>query len=76
MMDQFVDIPGAGDITEVFTGASGRRSTPSEQAWPMIFLNSDEASYVSGTNLATDAGTVGLLTTGRKAINYDAAAGA
>jgi NAD(P)-dependent dehydrogenase (short-subunit alcohol dehydrogenase family) len=74
MMDQFVDIPGADDFTEVFTGASGRRSAPSEQAWPMIFLNSDAASYVSGTNLATDAGTVGMLTTGRRTMDFGATA--
>jgi NAD(P)-dependent dehydrogenase (short-subunit alcohol dehydrogenase family) len=70
MMDQFDEIPGSKQFTEVFTGALGRRSAPTEQAWPMIFLNSDAASYVSGTNLATDGGTVGLMTTGRRTIDY------
>lgn len=34
-------------------------STPEEQAWPLVFLNSDAASYISGTVLTIDAGFVG-----------------
>lgn len=34
----------------------GRRSTPREQAGPLLFLNSDSASYVNGADLAVDGG--------------------
>ena len=34
----------------------GRNSTAAEQAWPLAFLNSDAASYISGENLYTDGG--------------------
>lgn len=35
---------------------SGRRSSPEEQAWPCIFMNSDLASYINGADLAVDGG--------------------
>lgn len=41
-----------------------RRSTPEEQAHPLIFLNSKAASYITGENLITDGGTVGATLTG------------
>lgn len=34
----------------------GRNSTAEEQAWPLAFLNSAAASYISGENLYTDGG--------------------
>jgi NAD(P)-dependent dehydrogenase (short-subunit alcohol dehydrogenase family) len=34
----------------------GRNATPEEQGWPLAFLNSDAASYISGENLFTDGG--------------------
>ncbi len=43
----------------------GRLADPSEQAWPMIFLNSGLASYVTGTSLYVDAGMTGGLFTGQ-----------
>lgn len=42
----------------------GRQSTPEEQAYPLIFLNSDAASYITGENLNTDGGTQGAIMTG------------
>ncbi|MCW2527573.1 MAG: family oxidoreductase [Pseudonocardiales bacterium] len=39
----------------------GRLANPVEQAWPMIFLNSDAASFVNGTSLFVDAGLTGGL---------------
>jgi NAD(P)-dependent dehydrogenase (short-subunit alcohol dehydrogenase family) len=42
----------------------GRHSTPEEQAYPLIFLNSRAASYVTGENLITDGGTIGGVSTG------------
>ncbi|MBF4585680.1 coniferyl-alcohol dehydrogenase [Curtobacterium sp. VKM Ac-2887] len=35
---------------------SGRRSTPEEQVAPLLFLNSDGASYVNGADIAVDGG--------------------
>jgi NAD(P)-dependent dehydrogenase (short-subunit alcohol dehydrogenase family) len=43
----------------------GRMSEPSEQAYPLLFLCSDGASYVSGVNLIVDAGGQGGYITGR-----------
>lgn len=34
----------------------GRRSTAQEQVGPLLFLNSDSASYINGTDLAVDGG--------------------
>jgi NAD(P)-dependent dehydrogenase (short-subunit alcohol dehydrogenase family) len=38
-----------------------RLAEPVEQAWPMVFLNSDLASFVNGTSLFVDAGLTGGL---------------
>ena len=43
-------------IIDVFTQPFGRRSTSAEQAYPLIFLNSDAASYVNGMNFNADGG--------------------
>jgi NAD(P)-dependent dehydrogenase (short-subunit alcohol dehydrogenase family) len=58
------DFPVEG--VEFMNRPSGRESSPEEQAWPLLFLNSDAASYVNGVNLAVDGGnssarTLGLL---------------
>jgi NAD(P)-dependent dehydrogenase (short-subunit alcohol dehydrogenase family) len=42
----------------------GRDSTPEEQAWPIVFLNSDAASYINGTNLVVDGGNAAARTLG------------
>jgi NAD(P)-dependent dehydrogenase (short-subunit alcohol dehydrogenase family) len=42
-----------------------RRATPEEQAGPLVFLNSDVASYVNGVVLPVDGGFMGALTTGQ-----------
>jgi NAD(P)-dependent dehydrogenase (short-subunit alcohol dehydrogenase family) len=58
------DFPDEG--IEYISRPIGRESLPIEQAWPIVFLNSDAASYVNGTNLVVDgrnavARTLGLL---------------
>ena len=36
----------------------GRRSSPEEQAWPLLMLNSPAASYVNGVDLPVDGGFI------------------
>ena len=71
MMPAFEDFAGGAQIIDLFAQGLGRRSTPEEQAWPLIFLNSDGASYVSGENFNTDGGTVSAMTTGRLVLDFD-----
>jgi NAD(P)-dependent dehydrogenase (short-subunit alcohol dehydrogenase family) len=59
------------DIIDLFAQGLGRRSTPEEQAYPMIFLNSRAASYISGENLNTDGGTISAITTGQLVLDFD-----
>jgi NAD(P)-dependent dehydrogenase (short-subunit alcohol dehydrogenase family) len=42
-----------------------RRSTPEEQAGPLVFLNSDAASYLNGVALAVDGGLMAGFATGQ-----------
>ena len=42
-----------------------RRSTPEEQAAPLVFLNSSVASYVNGLAIPIDGGLMGGIATGR-----------
>jgi NAD(P)-dependent dehydrogenase (short-subunit alcohol dehydrogenase family) len=71
MMPAFEDFAGA-DLINKFAEGAGRRSRPEEQAYPLIFLNSRAASYVSGENFVTDGGTLGALMTGRLVLSFDA----
>jgi len=71
MMSDFEDFAGA-DMVNLFAQGAGRRSRPEEQAYPLIFLNSRAASYVSGENFNTDGGTLGALTTGSLVIDFSA----
>jgi NAD(P)-dependent dehydrogenase (short-subunit alcohol dehydrogenase family) len=73
MGDQFDQMP-ASEFGDVFTGGMGRRAEPREQAWPVVFLNSDAASFVNGANLATDGGAIAGLTTGRIQVDFSSLA--
>ena len=64
MMPAFEDFAGA-QLIDLFARGLGRRSTPEEQAYACIFLNSAAASYINGENLVTDGGTMSALLTGR-----------
>jgi len=55
MMPAFIEQTGAA-FFERYPKPIGRNSTAEEQAWPLAFLNSDAASYISGENLYTDGG--------------------
>jgi NAD(P)-dependent dehydrogenase (short-subunit alcohol dehydrogenase family) len=63
MMPAFEELMGK-EFMDSFPIPLGRRSTPEEQAWPLVFLNSDAASYITGENFVTDGGTLGGLLTG------------
>lgn len=63
MMPSFESMAGK-DFMDNYPIPLGRQSTPEEQAYPMIFLNSKAASFVTGENLNTDGGTQGAVMTG------------
>lgn len=63
MMDEFEKATSA-EVVDVFTLPIGRRALATEMASPMVFLNSDGASYINGHNLNVDGGFVGSITTG------------
>ena len=54
-----------GEILEVATQPINRRSTPVEQAYPLIFLNSSAASYINGVSLPVDGGFLAGMTMGK-----------
>jgi NAD(P)-dependent dehydrogenase (short-subunit alcohol dehydrogenase family) len=62
MMPAFEALAGK-ELIDAFVGPSGRRSTPEEQAWPMLFLNSPRSSYVAAEALHTDGGFLGAMVT-------------
>jgi NAD(P)-dependent dehydrogenase (short-subunit alcohol dehydrogenase family) len=63
MMDEFVKIAPA-KVFDVFSEPVGRHSTASEQADPLVFLNSEAARFVSGQAMTVDHGFVGGVITG------------
>ncbi|MGL5839253.1 MAG: coniferyl-alcohol dehydrogenase [Sphingorhabdus sp.] len=63
MMPSFRETMG-GDYMDKFPKPLGRSATADEQAWPLIFLGSPRASYVTGTSLFVDGGFAGGLYTG------------
>jgi NAD(P)-dependent dehydrogenase (short-subunit alcohol dehydrogenase family) len=64
MMAQFESATKAS-VIEAATQPINRRSTPDEQAGPLVFLNSDAASYINGVALAVDGGFLGGIATGQ-----------
>ncbi|HMK87993.1 MAG TPA: coniferyl-alcohol dehydrogenase [Steroidobacteraceae bacterium] len=64
MMAQFESASQASVIAAA-TQPINRRSTPEEQAGPLVFLNSDAASYINGVALAVDGGFLGGIATGQ-----------
>ncbi len=74
MMPAFVEATSQ-EFMDNYPKPVGRNSTPEEQGWPMVFLNSDAASYISGENLYTDGGTAGGLMTGSVKLDIPAGMG-
>lgn len=63
MMPEFIEAMPDGYF-DVFPKPLGRNSTPEEQAWPLVMLNSPRSSYVTATTLMTDGGFAGGIYTG------------
>jgi NAD(P)-dependent dehydrogenase (short-subunit alcohol dehydrogenase family) len=49
---------------DAFTQPINRRSSPDEQAVPLVFLNSDAASYINGVALPVDGGFMAGVASG------------
>jgi NAD(P)-dependent dehydrogenase (short-subunit alcohol dehydrogenase family) len=64
MMGEFEKASSAAVLTAA-TQPINRRSTPEEQAGPLIFLNSAAATYVNGHVFAVDGGFMGGIATGQ-----------
>jgi NAD(P)-dependent dehydrogenase (short-subunit alcohol dehydrogenase family) len=64
MLAHFDALVGRDWMEAHLQGFLGRNSRPEEQAWALAFLNSDAASFVSGTTLFVDAGYAGALSVG------------
>ena len=62
MMPSFVEMMGE-DFFARFPKPVGRNSTPEEQAWAIVMLNSPRSSYVAATNVFTDGGFSGGIYT-------------
>ena len=63
MLNDFRKVAGDA-VLSAFAKAKGRYSSALEQALPLILLNSDAASFISGVCLPVDAGLSGGLATG------------
>jgi len=63
MMPDFEAAAGKA-VIDAFLGPMERRAQPEEMGWPLAFLNSDGASFITGLNLLVDAGFVAGATTG------------
>ncbi|MGH9024758.1 MAG: coniferyl-alcohol dehydrogenase [Acidimicrobiia bacterium] len=71
MMPSF-EAQSGKELIDAFIGPSNRRSTPEEQAWPLVFLNSPRSSYVAGEALHVDGGFLGAMVTGQIEISMPA----
>jgi NAD(P)-dependent dehydrogenase (short-subunit alcohol dehydrogenase family) len=63
MMPSFVEMMGE-EFFAKFPKPVGRNSRPDEQAWALVMLNSPRSSYIAATNVFTDGGFAGGMTTG------------
>lgn len=61
MLEEIEKLASAA-VIDIVAQPIGRRSMPDEQAWPLLFLNSDAASYINGAVLPVDGGFVSSRT--------------
>ena len=64
MMPEFEKAVGK-EYMDNFPVPLGRHAVADEQAWPLVFLNSPRASFVTGVQLDADGGFRSGLSTGR-----------
>ena len=64
MMSHFESATKAS-VLDAFIQPINRRSTPEEQAGPLVYLNSAAASYINGVALPVDGGFMGAMATGQ-----------
>ncbi|MHB1855213.1 MAG: coniferyl-alcohol dehydrogenase [Acidimicrobiales bacterium] len=64
MMPYFHQANGKA-LVDAAQGPVGRYSTPEEQAWPLVFINSPRCSYVVGETFFTDGGFFAALQNGQ-----------
>ena len=57
--DYWAGMMSIPEALNAFQGYIGRNATPEEMAWPLLFLNSKMASYLSGENINVDYGKTG-----------------
>lgn len=55
MKDEFEKMAGGEEALLKEAGTAGRLATSEEMAWPIVFLNSSVASFVSGTEFNVDS---------------------
>ena len=65
MMPHFEQAVGKDFMANFPKPLWGRNSRPEEQAWPLLFLNSPRASYVTGVQFDADAGFKAGMFTGQ-----------
>ncbi len=68
MMPEF-EKAASPELVRAFVGPMNRQAQPEEMAWPLAFLNSDAASFITGFNLIVDAGFVAGVMTGAVDVN-------
>lgn len=66
LKDDFVKLTGSEENLLKYTGYAGRLARSEEMAAPIVFINSDMASYISGNLLVADYGSSIEVTAGIK----------
>lgn len=66
MKQEFQDMIGSEKELIAQAGLAGRLATPEEMAYPMVFLNSDMSSFISGLDMVVDYTDTCLKTLGLK----------
>ncbi len=65
LLPVFTEMAGGAENLKRHSGVFGRVAQPIEQAWPLVFLGSDAASFTTGAILNVDAGLTSSVFTGQ-----------